>query len=101
MTADGPSTPPSTTAPSVVPVQATGRLSPVRAMVETGGRFMVSPQMDAAAEPFGMKSGAFYFRGRVAALGPVSAEVATSALPGSVVTVPPVPNDGSRAPFGS
>jgi hypothetical protein len=49
-------------------------------MVETGGRFMVSPQMDAAAEPFGMKSGAFYFRGRVAALGAVSAEVATSAL---------------------
>ena len=24
---------------------------------------MVSPQMEAAAEPFGMKSGAFYFRG--------------------------------------
>ena len=54
--------------------------SPVRALVDTGGRFMVSPQMDAAAEPFGMKSGAFYFRGRVAALGDVSAAVAAATL---------------------
>ncbi len=64
MTADAPST----------------QISPVRALVDTGGRFMVSPQMEAAAEPFGMKSGAFYFRGRVSALGAVSAEVATAAL---------------------
>ena len=54
--------------------------TPTRALVDTGGRFMTSPQMDAAAEPFGMNSGAFYFRGRVAALGDVSAAVAAATL---------------------
>lgn len=51
---------------------------------------MTSPQMDTAAETFGMKSGALYFRGRVAALGPVSAEVATATLgiyPGSLIAL--------------
>ena len=55
-------------------------IDPVRALVDTGGRFMTSPHMDAAAEPFGMKSGVFYFRGRVAALGDVPSVVAAAAL---------------------
>jgi hypothetical protein len=55
-------------------------LSPARALVETGGRFMTSKQMESAAEPFGMKSGAFYFRGRAAAMGDVTAPVAAATL---------------------
>ncbi len=60
--------------------QAPNEITPSRALVDTGGRFMVSEQMDAAAEPFGMKSGPFYFRGRVAALGEVPAAVAAATL---------------------
>jgi hypothetical protein len=55
-------------------------LTPARALVETGGRFMTSKQMESAAEPFGMHSGAFYFRGRIAALGEVPAPVAAATL---------------------
>lgn len=65
---------------SAEPMAADGQAAARRALVETGGRFMVSKQMDSAAEPFGMKSAAFYFRGRVAALGEVSEPVAAATL---------------------
>jgi hypothetical protein len=47
------------------------------ALVDTGGRFMVSSEMAARAKELGMQAGGLYFRGRVGALGEVPSPVAS------------------------
>jgi hypothetical protein len=46
----------------------------------TGGRFMLSPQMAAAAEALGVQSYVLYVRGRLGPVGELTAETATSVL---------------------
>ncbi len=50
------------------------------ALVDTGGRFLVSDQMAARAKELGMQAGGLYFRGRTGALGEVSSHAATAIL---------------------
>jgi hypothetical protein len=54
--------------------------STAAALVRVGGRFMNGKYMDAAAEQHGMPGTALYFRGRIGAVGTVSAPVAISLL---------------------
>jgi hypothetical protein len=50
------------------------------ALVDTGGRFMTSRQMTAAAQRLGMQAGGLYFRGRVGPLGALSAPAAVATI---------------------
>jgi hypothetical protein len=50
------------------------------ALVDTGGRFMTAPEMDAAGHRVGLPGPVLYFRGRIGVLGEVTATVASAAL---------------------
>jgi hypothetical protein len=50
------------------------------AVVGVGGRFMIAPQMAAAAAPLGIPSQALYLRGRLAPLGSLTGVAAASVL---------------------
>jgi hypothetical protein len=51
-----------------------------QAIVDAGGKFMTDAVMSEAAQPFGLPAGVLYFRGRVGAVGDITAPAAAALL---------------------